>query len=77
MSVLICFFCVLWMLVVGVVVDVLQWLGKFGSKVKLVCVVLVFGCMVFGFIVWEKEQKICDLSVQVIKVCVDWQVDVV
>lgn len=75
MSVLIRFFRALWTLVVGAAADALQWLGKPGSKVKLVCAVLAFGCMVSGLTAWEKEQKIRDLSAQVIKVRADWQAD--
>ncbi len=75
MSVLIRFFRALWTLFVGAAADALQWLSKPGSKVKLVCAVLAFGCMVSGLTAWEKEQKIRDLSAQVIKVRADWQAD--
>ncbi|MEN3032917.1 hypothetical protein, partial [Chromobacterium amazonense] len=62
-------------LIVGAAADALAWLVKPGSKVKLVCAVLAFGCMVSGLTAWEKEQKIRDLSAQVIKVRADWQAD--
>ncbi|MBO8044041.1 hypothetical protein J6396_40970, partial [Pseudomonas aeruginosa] len=75
MSVLIRFFRALWTLIVGAAADALAWLVKPGSKVKLVCAVLAFGCMVSGLTAWEKEQKIRDLSAQVIKVRADWQAD--
>ncbi|WP_414539551.1 hypothetical protein [Stenotrophomonas forensis] len=77
MSVLFRFFRALWTLIVGAAADALQWLSKPGSKVKLVCAVLAFGCMVSGLTAWEKEQKIRDLSAQVIKVRADWQADTV
>lgn len=75
MNVMIRFFLSLWSLVVGGAADALQWLSKPGSKVKLVCAVLAFGCMVSGLTAWEKEQKIRDLSAQVIKVRADWKAD--
>ncbi|MBH1548773.1 hypothetical protein I5U02_02170 [Stenotrophomonas maltophilia] len=75
MNVLIRFFRALWTLIVGAAADALQWLSKPGSKVKLVCAVLAFGCMVSGLTAWEKEQKIRDLSAQVVKVRSDWKAD--
>ncbi len=75
MSVLIGFLGALWALVVGAAADALRWLGKPGSKVKLVCAVLAFGCLVSGLTAWEKEQKIRDLNAQVIKVQADWKAD--
>lgn len=75
MSVLIRFLGALWALVVGAAADALHWLGKPGSKVKLVCAVLAFGCLVSGLTAWEKEQKIRDLNAQVIKVQADWKAD--
>lgn len=75
MSVLIRFLTALWALVVGAAADTLRWLGKPGSKVKLVCAVLAFGCLVSGLTAWEKEQKIRDLNAQVIKVQADWKAD--
>ena len=62
MSVLIRFFRALWAVIVGAAADALQWLSKPGSKIKLECEVLAFGCMVSGLTAWEKEQKIRDLS---------------
>jgi len=75
MNVLIRFLRALWTLIVGAAADALRWLSKPGSKIKLVCGVLAFGCMVSGLTAWEKEQKIRDLSAQVIKVRADWQAD--
>ncbi|WP_102788538.1 hypothetical protein [Stenotrophomonas bentonitica] len=75
MSVLIRFLGALWALVVGAAADALRWLGKPGSKVKLVCAVLAFGCLVSGLTAWEKEQKIRNLNAQVIKVQADWKAD--
>lgn len=75
MSVLIRFLRAAWELVIGAAADALQWLRKPGSKVKLVCAVLAFGCMVSGLTAWEKEQKIRDLSAQVVKVRSDWKAD--
>lgn len=75
MSVLIRFLRAAWELVIGAAADALQWLRKPGSKVKMVCAVLAFGCMVSGLTAWEKEQKIRDLSAQVVKVRSDWKAD--
>ncbi|MDV3469023.1 hypothetical protein RZA67_09805 [Stenotrophomonas sp. C3(2023)] len=75
MSVLIRFLRAAWELVVGAAADALQWLRKPGSKIKLVCAVLAFGCMVSGLSAYEKEQRIRDLSAQVVKVKADWDAD--
>lgn len=75
MSVLIRFLRAIWELVIGTAADALQWLRKPGSKLKAVCAVLAFGCMVSALSAYEKEQKIRDLSAQVIKVRADWQAD--
>jgi len=75
MSVLIRFLRAVWELVVGAAADALQWLRKPGSKIKLVCAVLAFGCMVSGLAAYEKEQRIRDLSAQVVKVKADWKAD--
>lgn len=75
MNVLIRFLGAAWSLVIGAGADALQWLSKPGSKVKLVCAVLAFGCAVSGLTAWEKEQKIRDLSAQVVKVRSDWKAD--
>lgn len=75
MSVLIRFLRAIWDLVIGTAADALQWLRKPGSKLKAVCAVLAFGCMVSALSAYEKEQKIRDLSAQVIKVRADWQAD--
>jgi len=65
----------LWRLIVGAVTDALVWLRKPGSKLKVVCAVLSFGCLVSGLTAWEREQKIRDLSAQVTKVRADWTAD--
>lgn len=75
MSILFAITQAVWGLVGGAVVDALQWLRKPGSKIKMVCGVLAFGCMVSGLTAWEKEQKIRDLSAQVVKVRSDWKAD--
>ncbi|KAF1016195.1 MAG: hypothetical protein GAK31_01684 [Stenotrophomonas maltophilia] len=75
MSMLIRLAAALWGLVVGAITDAVQWLRKPGSKIKLVCAVLAFGCMVLGLSAYEKEQRIRDLSAQVVKVKADWDAD--
>ena len=75
MSVLLRFLHSVWELVIGAAADALQWLRKPGSKIKLVCAVLAFGCLVSGLSAYEKEQRIRDLSAQVIKVKADWKAD--
>lgn len=75
MSVLIRFLLAVWNLLIGAAADGLQWLRRPGSKIKLVCAVLAFGCMVSGLTAYEKEQRIRDLSAQVIKVQADWKAD--
>jgi len=75
MSVLIRFLLAVWNLLIGAAADGLQWLRRPGSKIKLVCAVLAFGCMVSGLTAYEKEQRIRDLSAQVIKVRADWKAD--
>lgn len=62
-------------LFVGAVTDALVWLRKPGSKLKVVCAVLSFGCLVSGLTAWEREQEVRDLSAQVIKVRADWTAD--
>lgn len=64
-----------WGLVVGAIADAVEWLRKPGSKIKLVCGVLAFGFMVAGLSAYEKEQRIQDLSAQVVKVRADWNAD--
>ena len=64
MSVLIRFLRAIWDLVIGTAADALQWLRKPGSKLKAVCAVLAFGCMVSALSAYEKEQKIRDLKKQ-------------
>ncbi|HEL3751337.1 TPA: hypothetical protein UMV35_003673 [Stenotrophomonas maltophilia] len=75
MSVLIRFLLAVWNLLIGAAADGLQWLRRPGSKIKLVCAVLAFGCMVSGLTAYEKEQRIRDLSAQVVKVRADWKAD--
>lgn len=65
----------LWDLVLGWLTDVAKWLRKPGSVVKVCCAVLAFGCMVSGLTAYEKEQRIRELSAQVIKVQADWKAD--
>ena len=65
----------LWDLVLGWLTDVAKWLRKPGSVVKVFCAVLAFGCMVSGLTAYEKEQRIRELSAQVIKVQADWKAD--
>lgn len=75
MSVLIRLATALWGLIVGAVADAVEWLRKPGSKIKVVCAVLAFGFMVAGLSAYEKEQRIQDLSAQVVKVRADWKAD--
>ena len=65
----------LWDLVLGWLTDAAKWLRKPGSVVKVCCAVLAFGCMVSGLTAYEKEQRIRELSAQVIKVKADWKAD--
>lgn len=65
----------LWDLVLGWLTDVAKWLRRPGSVVKVCCAVLAFGCMVSGLTAYEKEQRIRELSAQVIKIQADWQTD--
>lgn len=64
-----------WDLVLGWLTAVAKWLRKPGSVVKVCCAVLAFGCMVSGLTAYEKEQRIRELSAQVIKVQADWKAD--
>lgn len=75
MSALIRFLRAVWDLIFGAAADALRWLSKPGSKLKAVCSVLAFGCMVSALAAYEKEPKIRDLSAQEIKVRADWQAD--
>jgi len=75
MSVLIRLATSLWGLIVGAVADAVEWLRKPGSKIKVICAVLDFGFMVAGLSAYEKEQRIQDLSAQVVKVREDWRAD--
>lgn len=75
MSVLIRLATALWGLIVGALADAVEWLRKPGSKIKVVCAVLAFGFMVAGLSAYEKEQRIQDLSAQVVKVRADWKAD--
>lgn len=75
MSVLILLATSLWGLIVGAVADAVEWLRKPGSKIKVICAVLAFGFMVAGLSAYEKEQRIQDLSAQVVKVREDWKAD--
>lgn len=75
MSVLIRLATALWGLVVGAIADAVEWLRMPGSKIKVVCGVLAFGFMVAGLSAYEKEQRIQDLSAQVVKVRADWKAD--
>lgn len=68
-------FTALWRAIVGAVADALEWVRKPGSKLKVVCAVLAFGCMVSGLTAYEREQRIEDLSAQVIKVKAAWKAD--
>ncbi|WWW35599.1 hypothetical protein V8017_00165 [Stenotrophomonas rhizophila] len=65
----------LWELIVGAIADTAEWLRKPGSKIKVVCAILAFGFMVAGLSAYEKEQRIQDLSAQVVKVRADWKAD--
>ena len=65
----------LWDLVLGWLTDVARWLRKPGSVVKVCCAVLAFGCMVSGLTAYEKEQRIRELSAQVVKIRADWKAD--
>jgi len=75
MSVLIRLATSLWGLIVGAVADAVEWLRKPGSKIKVICAVLAFGFMVAGLSAYEKEQRIQELSAQVVKVREDWKAD--
>lgn len=75
MSVLIRLAAALWGLMVGAIADAVEWLRMPGSKIKVVCGVLAFGFMVAGLSAYEKEQRIQDLSAQVVKVRADWKAD--
>lgn len=75
MSVLIRLATALWGLIVGAIADAVEWLRMPGSKIKVVCGVLAFGFMVAGLSAYEKEQRIQDLSAQVVKVRADWKAD--
>lgn len=65
----------LWDLVLGWLTDMARWLRRPGSVVKVCCAVLAFGCMVSGLTAYEKEQRIRELSAQVIKIQADWLAD--
>ncbi|MEN5041101.1 hypothetical protein ABE424_12990 [Stenotrophomonas sp. TWI1149] len=65
----------LWGLIVDALTEAVVWLRKPGSKIKVVCAVLAFGFMVAGLSAYEKEQRIQDLSAQVVKVRADWKAD--
>lgn len=65
----------LWDLLLGWMTDAAKWLRKPGSVVKVFCAVLAFGCMVSGMTAYEKEQRIRELSAQVLKIEADWQAD--
>lgn len=65
----------LWRLIVDALTEAVVWLRKPGSKIKAVCAVLAFGFMVAGLSAYEKEQRIQDLSAQVVKVRADWKAD--
>lgn len=75
MSVLLRLATALWGLIVGAIADAVEWLRKPGSKIKVVCAVLAFGFMVAGLSAYEKEQRIQDLSAQVVRVRADWKAD--
>lgn len=62
-------------LVLGWLADAARWLRKPGSVVKVCCAVLAFGCMVSGLTAYEKEQRIRELSAQVVQVRADWDAD--
>ncbi|AWH49941.1 hypothetical protein C1925_12680 [Stenotrophomonas sp. SAU14A_NAIMI4_5] len=64
-----------WELVIGAAADAFQWLRKPGSKIKRVCAVLALGCLVSGLSAYEREQRIRDLSAEVVKVKADWKED--
>jgi len=65
----------LWALIVGWLIGIVQWLRKPGSLVKVFCAVLAFGCLVSGLTAYEREQRIQELSAQVVKVKADWRAD--
>ncbi|UQY89262.1 hypothetical protein LQE85_08710 [Stenotrophomonas rhizophila] len=75
MTELLRFLSALWRAIVGAVADALEWVCKPGSKLKVVCAVLAFGCMVSGLTAYEREQRIEALSAQVIKVQAGWEAD--
>lgn len=55
-------------LVMDTVASVLEWLRRPGSKLKLVCGVLAFGCLVSGMAAFEREQRIRTLGQQIITI---------
>ncbi|MBD7952700.1 hypothetical protein H9654_00650 [Stenotrophomonas sp. Sa5BUN4] len=65
----------LWGLIVGWLTGTVRWLRKPGSLVKVFCAVLAFGCLVSGLTAYEREQRIQELSAQVVKVKADWRAD--
>lgn len=65
----------LWALIVGWLTGTVRWLRKPGSLVKVFCAVLAFGCLVSGLTAYEREQRIQELSAQVVKVKADWRAD--
>ncbi len=69
------FLCAVGDLAVTWATDAVRWLKKPGSVVKVVCGVLAFGCLVAGIAAFEKEQRIKELSAQVIRIQLDWDAD--
>lgn len=65
----------LWALILGWLIGIVRWLRKPGSLVKVCCAVLAFGCLVSGLTAYEREQRIQELSAQVVKVRADWRAD--
>lgn len=75
MSGIVRFIKALWDLLVGWATEVVQWVAKPGSLVKVFCAVLAFGCLVSGLTAYEKEQRIRQLAAQVVTIQSAWDAD--
>lgn len=64
-----------WALLTGWVAGLLLWLRRPGSPLKIGCAVLAFGCLVSGLSAFEREQRIKELSAQVVQIQKDWDAD--
>jgi len=69
------FLSALWGLLMGWATGIVQWIRKPGSLMKSFCAVLAFGCLVSGLTAYEREQRIQELSAEVVRVRADWRAD--